>query len=50
MLNKSWCGHICFKLMISFTSGQAAHLHSEAESIRHQCLKFLHYVKVFIFR
>ncbi|NXR59915.1 MMS22 protein, partial [Rhadina sibilatrix] len=30
--------------------GQAAHLHSEAESIRHQCLKFLHYVKVFIFR
>ncbi|XP_053830425.1 protein MMS22-like isoform X1 [Vidua macroura] len=30
--------------------GQAAHLHSEAENIRHQCVKFLHYVKVFIFR
>uniref|UniRef100_A0A8C9KVZ8 Protein MMS22-like n=1 Tax=Serinus canaria TaxID=9135 RepID=A0A8C9KVZ8_SERCA len=36
--------------MSSSDFGQAAHLHSEAESIRHQCLKFLHYVKVFIFR
>uniref|UniRef100_A0A8C3UQD7 Protein MMS22-like n=1 Tax=Catharus ustulatus TaxID=91951 RepID=A0A8C3UQD7_CATUS len=35
--------------MNSSDFGQAAHLHSEAESIRHQCLKFLHYVKVFIF-
>ncbi|KAM6280262.1 protein MMS22-like isoform 2-T2 [Porphyrio hochstetteri] len=30
--------------------GQAANLHSEAESIRRQCVEFLHYVKVFIFR
>ncbi|XP_069707251.1 protein MMS22-like [Phaenicophaeus curvirostris] len=30
--------------------GQAANLHSEAEGIRHQCIEFLHYVKVFIFR
>ncbi|NXT76225.1 MMS22 protein, partial [Zapornia atra] len=30
--------------------GQAAKLHSEAESIRRQCVEFLHYVKVFIFR
>ncbi|KFQ29861.1 Protein MMS22-like, partial [Merops nubicus] len=30
--------------------GQAANLHSEAESIRHQCVEFLRYVKVFIFR
>ncbi|XP_065488035.1 protein MMS22-like [Caloenas nicobarica] len=30
--------------------GQAATLHSEAESIRRQCIEFLHYVKVFIFR
>ncbi|KAM4679404.1 protein MMS22-like [Amazona ochrocephala] len=30
--------------------GQAANLHSEAESIRHQCTEFLNYVKVFIFR
>ncbi|XP_068867204.1 protein MMS22-like isoform X2 [Aphelocoma coerulescens] len=36
--------------MSSSDFGQAARLHSEAESIRHQCLKFLHYVKVFIFR
>ncbi|XP_064566157.1 protein MMS22-like [Zonotrichia leucophrys gambelii] len=36
--------------MSSSDFGQAAHLHSEAERIRHQCLKFLHYVKVFIFR
>lgn len=33
-----------------FTSGQAANLHSEAESIRRQCIEFLHYVKVFVFR
>uniref|UniRef100_A0A663EH66 Protein MMS22-like n=1 Tax=Aquila chrysaetos chrysaetos TaxID=223781 RepID=A0A663EH66_AQUCH len=37
-------------LLISFTSGQAANLHSEAETIRCQCTEFLHYVKVFIFR
>ncbi|XP_009075245.1 PREDICTED: protein MMS22-like, partial [Acanthisitta chloris] len=30
--------------------GHAASLHSEAESIRHQCVEFLRYVKVFIFR
>ncbi|XP_053916905.1 protein MMS22-like isoform X2 [Cuculus canorus] len=36
--------------MTSSDFGQAANLHSEAESIRHQCIEFLHYVKVFIFR
>uniref|UniRef100_A0A8C5UFV5 Protein MMS22-like n=1 Tax=Malurus cyaneus samueli TaxID=2593467 RepID=A0A8C5UFV5_9PASS len=36
--------------MSSSDFGHAARFHSEAESIRHQCLKFLHYVKVFIFR
>ncbi|XP_017674174.1 PREDICTED: protein MMS22-like [Lepidothrix coronata] len=36
--------------MSSSDFGQAVNLHSEAESIRHQCIKFLHYVKVFIFR
>ncbi|KAJ7409531.1 protein MMS22-like protein [Willisornis vidua] len=36
--------------MSSSDFGQAANLHSEAESIRHQCVEFLHYVKVFIFR
>ncbi|NXP16257.1 MMS22 protein, partial [Scytalopus superciliaris] len=36
--------------MNSSDFGQAANLHSEAESIRHQCVEFLHYVKVFIFR
>ncbi|KAJ7405206.1 Protein MMS22-like protein [Pitangus sulphuratus] len=36
--------------MSSSDFGQAANLHSEAESIRHQCTEFLHYVKVFIFR
>ncbi|NXX75480.1 MMS22 protein, partial [Urocolius indicus] len=36
--------------MNSSDFGQAASLHSEAESIRHQCIEFLHYVKVFIFR
>uniref|UniRef100_A0A4X2KAZ2 Protein MMS22-like n=1 Tax=Vombatus ursinus TaxID=29139 RepID=A0A4X2KAZ2_VOMUR len=30
--------------------GQASALHSEANNIRHQCVTFLHYVKVFIFR
>ncbi|KAM9382704.1 protein MMS22-like [Phaethornis superciliosus] len=30
--------------------GQAANLHTEAESLRRQCVQFLHYVKVFIFR
>ncbi|NWX17763.1 MMS22 protein, partial [Aegotheles bennettii] len=30
--------------------GQASNLHSEAERIRRQCVEFLHYVKVFIFR
>ena len=50
MLHGSQRGHICFELLISFTSGQAANLHCEAESIRRQCIEFLHYVKVFIFR
>ncbi|KFQ62390.1 Protein MMS22-like, partial [Pelecanus crispus] len=36
--------------MSSSDFGQAANLHSEAESVRHQCIEFLHYVKVFIFR
>ncbi|NXP03443.1 MMS22 protein, partial [Thinocorus orbignyianus] len=36
--------------MSSSDFGQAANLHSEAEGIRHQCIEFLHYVKVFIFR
>ncbi|NXL86349.1 MMS22 protein, partial [Alectura lathami] len=36
--------------MNSSDFGQAAKLHSEAESIRQQCIGFLHYVKVFIFR
>ncbi|NWU06226.1 MMS22 protein, partial [Cephalopterus ornatus] len=36
--------------MNSSDFGQAANLHSEAENIRHQCIEFLHYVKVFIFR
>ncbi|XP_068793953.1 protein MMS22-like isoform X2 [Struthio camelus] len=36
--------------MSSSDFSQAANLHSEAESIRHQCIEFLHYVKVFIFR
>ncbi|NXJ75798.1 MMS22 protein, partial [Trogon melanurus] len=36
--------------MSSSDFGQAATLHSEAESIRRQCVEFLHYVKVFIFR
>ncbi|EMP42453.1 Protein MMS22-like protein [Chelonia mydas] len=30
--------------------GQAANLHSEAGNLRHQCIAFLNYVKVFIFR
>ncbi|XP_030054263.1 protein MMS22-like [Microcaecilia unicolor] len=30
--------------------GQAASIHHEAEDIRQQCIEFLHYVKVFIFR
>uniref|UniRef100_A0A5F8G7J3 MMS22 like, DNA repair protein n=1 Tax=Monodelphis domestica TaxID=13616 RepID=A0A5F8G7J3_MONDO len=30
--------------------GQASALHSEANNIRHRCVMFLHYVKVFIFR
>ncbi|NXC41671.1 MMS22 protein, partial [Penelope pileata] len=36
--------------MNSSDFGQAASLHSEAETIRRQCIEFLHYVKVFIFR
>ncbi|NWU92656.1 MMS22 protein, partial [Upupa epops] len=36
--------------MNSSDFGQAANVHAEAESIRHQCTEFLHYVKVFIFR
>nr|XP_025038081.1 protein MMS22-like isoform X2 [Pelodiscus sinensis] len=36
--------------MSSSDFGQAANLHSEAGNIRQQCIVFLHYVKVFIFR
>ncbi|XP_052637424.1 protein MMS22-like [Harpia harpyja] len=36
--------------MSSSDFGQAANLHSEAETIRCQCTEFLRYVKVFIFR
>uniref|UniRef100_A0A452ILE0 Protein MMS22-like n=1 Tax=Gopherus agassizii TaxID=38772 RepID=A0A452ILE0_9SAUR len=36
--------------MSSSDFGQAANLHSEAGNIRHECIIFLHYVKVFIFR
>ncbi|XP_062429063.1 protein MMS22-like [Rhea pennata] len=36
--------------MSSSDFSQAANLHSEAESIRCQCIEFLHYVKIFIFR
>ncbi|NXD13082.1 MMS22 protein, partial [Nothocercus nigrocapillus] len=36
--------------MSSSDFSQAANMHSEADSIRHQCIEFLHYVKVFIFR
>ncbi|CAM4649048.1 unnamed protein product [Lepidochelys kempii] len=36
--------------MSSSDFGQAANLHSEAGNIRHQCIAFLNYVKVFIFR
>ncbi|TFK14379.1 clathrin heavy chain 1-like [Platysternon megacephalum] len=36
--------------MSSSDFGQAANLHSEAGNLRHQCIAFLHYVKVFIFR
>lgn len=50
MISVLQCEHICFKLLISLTLGQAASLHSEAENIRRLCTDFLHYVKVFIFR
>ncbi|XP_010211554.1 PREDICTED: protein MMS22-like [Tinamus guttatus] len=36
--------------MSSSDFSQAANMHSEADSIRHQCIEFLHYVKVFVFR
>nr|XP_048700911.1 protein MMS22-like isoform X2 [Caretta caretta] len=36
--------------MSSSDFGLAANLHSEAGNIRHQCIAFLNYVKVFIFR
>ncbi|KAM5164087.1 protein MMS22-like [Mantella aurantiaca] len=35
---------------LSFDFGQANNTHFEAEEIRSQCLKFLHYVKIFIYR
>ncbi|KAM4043309.1 protein MMS22-like isoform 2-T2 [Anomaloglossus baeobatrachus] len=35
---------------VSFDSGQVSSIHNEAEEIRNQCTKFLHYVKVFIYR
>ncbi|XP_069091634.1 protein MMS22-like [Pleurodeles waltl] len=34
----------------SFDFGQAGSIHCECEAIRHQCVQFLHYMKVFIFR
>ncbi|XP_044530299.1 protein MMS22-like [Gracilinanus agilis] len=37
-------------LQTSGDLGQASALHSEANNIRHHCVMFLHYVKVFIFR
>ncbi|XP_056422127.1 protein MMS22-like isoform X2 [Hyla sarda] len=35
---------------ISFDFGQVSNIHYEAEEIRNQCIKFLHYVKVFLYR
>ncbi|XP_068087310.1 protein MMS22-like isoform X2 [Hyperolius riggenbachi] len=35
---------------LSFDFGQVNNLHHEAEEIRNQCLKFLHYVKIFVYR
>ncbi|XP_069830285.1 protein MMS22-like [Dendropsophus ebraccatus] len=35
---------------ISFDFGQVNNIHNEAEEIRNQCTKFLHYVKVFLYR
>ncbi|XP_053315847.1 protein MMS22-like [Spea bombifrons] len=35
---------------VSFDFGQIGSIHTEAEEIRNQCVRFLHYVKVFIYR
>ncbi|XP_041523533.1 protein MMS22-like isoform X2 [Microtus oregoni] len=35
---------------VSCDFGKIATLHAKADSIRQQCVKFLHYIKVFIFR
>ncbi|XP_018414305.1 PREDICTED: protein MMS22-like [Nanorana parkeri] len=35
---------------LSFDFGQVNNVHYEADEIRSQCLKFLHYVKIFIYR
>ncbi|XP_077343336.1 protein MMS22-like isoform X1 [Lithobates pipiens] len=35
---------------LSFDFGQVSNVHYEAEEIRSQCVKFLHYVKIFIYR
>ncbi|XP_077145799.1 protein MMS22-like isoform X1 [Ranitomeya variabilis] len=35
---------------VSFDFGQVNNIHNEAEEIRNQCTKFLHYVKVFLYR
>ncbi|XP_073531837.1 protein MMS22-like isoform X2 [Phyllobates terribilis] len=34
----------------SFDFGQVNNIHNEAEEIRNQCTKFLHYVRVFLYR
>ncbi|KAM8954199.1 protein MMS22-like [Pelodytes ibericus] len=35
---------------VSFDFGQVGNIHTEAEEIRNQCVQFLHYIKVFIYR
>ncbi|KAM9317285.1 protein MMS22-like [Gastrophryne carolinensis] len=35
---------------LSFDFGQVSNVHYEAEDIRSECLKFLHYVKIFVYR
>uniref|UniRef100_A0A8C5WK67 Protein MMS22-like n=1 Tax=Leptobrachium leishanense TaxID=445787 RepID=A0A8C5WK67_9ANUR len=35
---------------LSFDFGQVSNIHTEADDIRNQCVRFLHYVRVFIYR
>ncbi|CAH2252650.1 MMS22-like [Pelobates cultripes] len=35
---------------LSYDFGQVGSIHAEADEIRNQCIRFLHYVKVFIYR